>query len=414
MSGTAPRRPEAGEQLDALVRVTPPRAWVALAAVLVMLGAVLVWSWAGRVPTTVRGPGLLLAEGGLLHEAVTEGTGMVEVVLADLGTRVQAGQVIARITQPELQQQITLAGEVVAEREVDLQRIRGFADETLNRQRMAMAERRAAMGAIMTAAREREAQLARRLAETEALLAQGIATRPAALAARSAANQASQEVADARNTLAQLDLQLLELTGQGQQRVSDAERALADARRRVEELALRLERQREVRAPAAGRVTEIRAPRGATVRPGTVLLALEDGAERLELVLFIPPRDGRRVRPGMPVRVSPATARWEEFGAMLGEVSSVSEFPATREGMAAILRNDTLVQNFTRDGPAYLARVRLLPDTATVSGHRWTSARGAEAAVAAGTLADATVRVREQPPITLALPLLRELLGFDF
>jgi HlyD family secretion protein len=61
-----------------------------------------------------------------------------------------------------------------------------------------------------------------------------------------------------------------------------------------------------------------------------------------------------------------------------------------------------------------MARVALAPDPATVSGYRWSSARGGVVAVASGTFATADVRVLEQPPITLVLPLLREISGIDF
>lgn len=411
---TARERSAPAERLDAPVTLTPPHAWVALATILVLLGGVVAWSVLGSVPTAIRAQGILTAEGGLVQEAAAEGAGMVEAVLVRPGEVVERGQVIARITQPELAQSIAAAEEVVRERQADLERVRGFVEEQLRRQGRAIGERRGALDAILAAAREREAQLGRQLAAQEALLAQGVATRPATLAARAAANQASQDVADARNALAQLDIQLLDLTGQQEQRVSDAERALADARRRVQELALRLERQREVRAPAAGRVTEIRAPRGSTLRQGGTVLAIEDGASALELVAFVPPTEGRRVRPGMSVRISPAGVRWEEHGALVGTVLSVAEFPATREGLASILRNDVLVQDFTRTGAPYIARVRLEPDPASASGYRWTSARGAALGVASGTLASADIRLREQAPITLVLPLLRDISRIEF
>jgi HlyD family secretion protein len=400
--------------LGRLVRVTPPASWAALAAIAVILAAALAWSVLGSIPTVVQGQGLLLAQGGQVHEAVVEGAGTVEAVLVEVGQRVAQGDVLARVSLPELALSISGAREVVAERQAELDRVRAFSAQTLGRQRQAMTERRAALAGILAAAREREAQLARRLAEQEALLARGNTTRPVVLDVRTQLGIAAQEAAEARNQLAQLDLQLLDLTGQAEQRAAEAERLLAEARRRVESLEQRQSLQREIRAPASGRVTEIRSPRGAAVRAGEAILTLEDGAERLDVIVFLPPRDGRRVRPGMPVRVSPGTARWEEYGAMLGQVTAVSEFPATREGMMAILRNAELVASFNRNGAPYMARVALEADATTASGYRWSSARGATLAVASGTFATADVRVLEQAPITLVLPLLREISGIDF
>ncbi|MBX9594360.1 MAG: NHLP bacteriocin system secretion protein [Roseomonas sp.] len=400
--------------LHRLVRVTPASAWAALAAVTVILAAVLAWSILGSIPTVVKGQGLLLAEGGQVHEAVVEGSGAVEAVLVTVGSRVAQDEVVARVTLPELNLGIAAAREVAVERQADLQRVRAFSAQTLARQSRAMTERRAALAGILASALEREAQLTRRLAEQEDLLSRGNTTRPLVLQVRTQLNQTSQDVADARNQVAQLDLQLLDLSGQADQRNSEAERLLADARRQVEQLEQRLARQREVRAPAAGRVTEVRAPRGAAVRAGEAILTLEDGSDRLEVIAFLPPQQGRRVRAGMPVRVSPSTARWEEFGAMIGEVTAISEFPATREGMMSILRNGELVTSFSRDGAPYMARIALEPDAASLSGYRWSSARGSTVWVASGTLATTDVRVQEQAPITLVLPLLREISGIDF
>jgi HlyD family secretion protein len=402
------------QDLLKLVTVTRRGSWAALSAIIILVGAVLAWAILGSIPTVVTGQGLLLAQGGQVHEAVAEGPGTVAEVVAHTGRRVAQGEVVARIAMPELVLAIAAAREVVREGEANLDRVRRFSAETLDRQRSAMSDRRAALAGILAAAREREAQLGRRLAEQERLLIQGVTTRPVVLDARAQANLTSQAVADSLNQLAQLDLQLLELSGQMDQRKSDAERLLADGRRRVEDLEARHARQREVLAPAPGRVTEIRAPRGATIRAGEAILTLEDGAERLEVVLFLPPLDGRRARVGMPVRVSLGTARWEEYGAMLGHITTMSEFPATREGMMSVLRNSELVAQLSREGPPYQARVTLERDEATVSGYRWSSARGGVVPVASGTLATGGVRVIEQSPISLVLPLLRERSNIDF
>jgi HlyD family secretion protein len=61
-----------------------------------------------------------------------------------------------------------------------------------------------------------------------------------------------------------------------------------------------------------------------------------------------------------------------------------------------------------------MARIALEPDAGSLSGYRWSSSRGSTVRVASGTLATTDVRVLEQAPITLVLPLLREISGIDF
>ena len=53
------------EQLDQLLRITAPRRWVALVALLALVGAAIAWALIATVPTTQKGPGYLLPQGGL-------------------------------------------------------------------------------------------------------------------------------------------------------------------------------------------------------------------------------------------------------------------------------------------------------------------------------------------------------------
>jgi HlyD family secretion protein len=97
---------------------------------------------------------------------------------------------------------------------------------------------------------------------------------------------------------------------------------------------------------------------------------------------------------------------------MRAKVTSVSEFPSTQQAMLANLGNQDLVNSFTKmiDTPIEL-RVEILASDKTQSGFQWTSPAGPPGAVQAGTLCQAQITVRERPPISLVIPLLREKLG---
>ncbi len=82
----------------------------------------------------------------------------------------------------------------------------------------------------------------------------------------------------------------------------------------------RLAESARVTSPHAGRVLELFVDRGDVVSPGTPLFSLEVTSEELMAVLFVPASAGKRVRPGMRVRVSPSTVKREEYGSMLGRV----------------------------------------------------------------------------------------------
>ncbi|BAI74519.1 hypothetical protein AZL_a09880 (plasmid) [Azospirillum sp. B510] len=399
------------EQLDRLVSITQPSSWVALLAVVLLLAAAVVWSIVGSIPTYVNGPGLLINSGGRIYSTLSPGSGRLGALNARIGDMVQEGQVIARIVHDDLEQQHRNAEDTVAERRHEVDRQIAFAATEVEQKTAALGRRRKALATIREAARQREQALGRKLADEEALLTERVVTRQSVLQTRQAWNQASQEVAEIANQIAQLDNEELDLRFRADQRVRDAENALGEAERRLAQIGETRRMQTDIRAPASGRVNEIQANAGALVQHGENILSIETQGNGLQLLMFADQNQGDRLKPGMEVRISPANTQREEDGTLLGVVSFVSDFPMTPEGMRAILSNAELVRSFSRSGPPFLVRVDLATDPGTASGYRWSSSRGNRIALTSGTMATADVTVRRQAPITLAIPMLRQLTG---
>ena len=166
----------------------------------------------------------------------------------------------------------------------------------------------------------------------------------------------------------------------------------------------------------SGRVLEIRASVGEIVHAGRSLITIEPtGSEGLGLnaMIYVPVSQGKLLKPGMRLQVSPVSIRKEEFGVMVGIVSQVSKFPSTAAGMKRVLKNDLLVQQMLKQsGLAPIAvKAELIPDPRTVSGFRWTSKKGPPVVIGPGTPCAATIAVREARPIELVVPALRRILG---
>jgi multidrug efflux pump subunit AcrA (membrane-fusion protein) len=96
------------EQLDQLMQVTSPRAWLALATLGAILLAALLWSIFGSIPTKVEAQGILIRKGGL-HEIVALTPGRVTEMDVAAGDTVAEGEIVARLAQPELQAQLDAA-----------------------------------------------------------------------------------------------------------------------------------------------------------------------------------------------------------------------------------------------------------------------------------------------------------------
>ena len=84
------------DELDRLVTVTHPRAWLTLGAVVALIIAAVAWASIGRLATTVTGEGMLL-RGGHTLRVVTPSGGQLATLKVGLGTRVRAGQAVATV-----------------------------------------------------------------------------------------------------------------------------------------------------------------------------------------------------------------------------------------------------------------------------------------------------------------------------
>lgn len=401
------------EQLDRIITITSPRDWLAVATLVFFLAIAAAWSVYGSVPTIVQGSGILIATGGRVFDAFSSGDGVVSDILAKTGDVVAEGAVVARIGQSSLTLTLENARGVVNERRAQADgRKRQIEQFTASRQEN-LAARRRALEERMANGERRTAEVAARLVNEERLLEKRVITRQKVDESRLELATARETVLDAKSEMVKIDAEEISTRNADERDLQAAQDRLAEAERQVLELELQLRQREQVLSPAAGRVTEIKAAVGGRVVAGTPIVSIETGVTGLQLVVYLPPDQGKQVRPGMDVRISPSTVKREEHGTLIGSVLEVSEFPASAQAMQATLGNDFLVQRFSARGAPIAARVDLARDASTPSGYRWSGGAGPPTSISSGTIADAEVTVREVAPITFVIPLLRRATGMD-
>jgi multidrug efflux pump subunit AcrA (membrane-fusion protein) len=89
-------RLSSAEELDRVVRVSRPGTWIALAGLLLVVGAVVLWAILTSITTTVSGLGFVLPEGGLI-EASAPRSGIVQRLDVHPGHRVHGGDVVGEV-----------------------------------------------------------------------------------------------------------------------------------------------------------------------------------------------------------------------------------------------------------------------------------------------------------------------------
>ena len=398
------------EQLDQLMQVTSPRGWLALGAFGALLVTALAWAVLGSIPTDATGEGILLRQGGVSSLVAAE-AGQVEELLVSVGDVIAKGQVVGRVRQEELLRQIQDTRDKLVGVRSEYQELLGYAGEQERLRDRDLAQQRSNLEQAIRSL-QRETELARdRVAADRDLLKDGLVTKQTFLASEQRLNDAQDRLAGRRLELNGLELKRLESAQQVEQQLEARQKEIRGLELELRERQARLAETARVVSPRAGRVLEVLVDRGDVVSPGTAILNLEVVSQDLMAVLFVPASSGKRVRPGMRVRVSPGTVKREEYGSLLGRVAWAAEFPSTSRGMVRVLGNEALVEKLMKEGPPIQVNVALERDPSTPTGYRWSSSTGPSVEISSGTLASGSVVIRQERPIHLIIPKVREKLG---
>ena len=130
-------------------------------------------------------------------------------------------------------------------------------------------------------------------------------------------------------------------------------------------------------------------------------------ATELTHACFFAVGPGKKLHPGLEMRISPANVERPRFGSIVGKVTSVSVFPMTSEGVLNIVGNSKLAQTLLDEGGAIMVEAKLEKDPTNPTGFKWTS-KSPDIPMTAGTTTTCRVTVDKRSPISFILPLLRE------
>ena len=204
----------------------------------------------------------------------------------------------------------------------------------------------------------------------------------------------------------ELDQQQAETTSNNELQIQEIERTIA----RYEE---DLRTKSQIVSEYTGRIFEVTASAGQFVSSGQRLgtIETEDPNGKLLAVAYFQVSDGKKIEPGMEVRITPATIERERYGSIVGKVVSVSPFPVTTEAVANVVGNAEVAQILSAGGSKIELFAELAPDSSTATGYQWTSGRGPDIKITAGTTGAIRATVEHRRPIALVLPILRRWTG---
>lgn len=397
------------DQLDQMIRVTSWQRWIALLAAMMILGTAVAWGFKGRLPTKAEGKAVVVRAGSLLTVS-TLSQGQVVRMLVKNGDHVEPGQLIAEVGQPEISNRITAARAQLADAEKQGQRQTEATAASLKLELDSSAKQRAAILQQIDATQQQIVDVAEQIPGYEDLLAKGLVTRQQLLGLKEKKASLASNVTSLRSQLAQLAAGDFKVQNSGKQTELQLENQLADLRRNVRLLEGQMSLNSEVRSPYAGQVIQVQTQQGALLASGASILTLQPDVKELEVVAFISALKAKEVKPGMEAQVILASVRPEEFGFIKGQVSKVAEYPSSDADLMRVFQNNALASAMA-GGPLHEVRVLLKKSAATTSGYEWSSKNGAPVSVTPATICTVSVITREQAPVTLVLPAMKQFVG---
>ncbi|MBR4454967.1 MAG: NHLP bacteriocin system secretion protein [Solobacterium sp.] len=170
----------------------------------------------------------------------------------------------------------------------------------------------------------------------------------------------------------------------------------------------------DIRSAVDGEIYDISLyPGEAVARGGKVATLLTAGGKGNTVVCYVSVDDIKKIHEGMEAYVYPSTVKQEEYGHIEGVVTELSSHVASEDGMLKQLGSESLVTDFSKNGPVVEVRCSLAEDENTVSGYRWSSNRGDAIALESGTMIFAKIITENKSPIDLFIPYMREKLSME-
>ena len=420
------------EQLDSALHVISLPSWVLLAVVFLTIAAFGVFSFLYEAPLKVEGRGILLTksvdEDDPLFQVTAPAAGRLSKVEVKIGEVVEPGATLGLIDQRELHDQIAEEEAEVSRLREEDQKLTELDDEAAKKKGQALARLELTLKRNLTLDQER-LKVNRQISEMDSRLKKlGYLNIIDALKTRADADLVESGIGTNEAKLQELYFDRVD--DETKRRGERLKRELGIRAAETKLVLLEERFQRDTRIispfPIKGTVVDLMITPHALVEKGApvaLLRPMSRSDRPLEAIVFVPAGMGKRVLLTHKVEISPDTVRRHEHGYINGVVTSVSEIPATEMAMLAELKHKTLVSSFLErySGQVLLCiHVELLNNPLSPGKESaqfknrlmWSSASGSKQDVSNGTLCGAEIVVAKRPLIALALPWVKEMLGF--
>lgn len=468
---TALDRLASPERLDQLLHVVNHRNWLPLFTLGLITLSFTTWSILGRIPVIIEGRGILIYP----HKVIplqAKNSGQLLALNIKIGDTIKKGQTIAKIDQSENQKQLNQLTLKLSEILQQNQSIGSSQEErTLQAKNSIQQQRQYLQQSIVelqslnpqlkdktnTFIQQQRQSTQKNLAEAQALapvfkermktlekaLQQKIVTSDIVAEAQQKYVQNQEKITEQQSKLKEQDVKATEqekvysenltkidsfqaqlkeldsksaiLAQQNVESTTNRQKEIQEVKRSIAKLQAQLENNGQIISQRTGRILEISVIPGQFISAGTRLgiIGEETSTNKMLGITYFPIAEGKKIKPGMSLNITPQTVKQQRFGGILGKIVSVSSYPISKEAAISEIGNTEVVESFfgkQKDGLIQVT-AELTPDPSTFSGYQWSMSQGPQTKLTSGTTTLVRVKVEDRTPIGFIMPMLREQSG---
>ncbi len=402
------------EQLDLLVRQVSLRGWIALMAFGLIIVSTVLWGIFGSIPTKVSGTGIIMKTAGVASVYSTT-SGMIEKLNVKKSDFIKKDDLIAIVSHPDKKLQIQSKLKALEELNAKYKKMQNESNENLQLSLKTIKNSDTEAKNQIKYLNIKLKNLQETLSAQQTVYDKGLITKQTMLQTKDSINQTQNDIQKAKNQIITNKKNSLDKKQGLKEKLRQQKDEVTKATAQLELLKNELVLVSEIRSTHDGKIFGISISVGSVINAGTSIVEVEKVGRdnELQAVVFISAMEGKLVKKDFDANISPSTVKKEEFGFIKAKVDFVDEYPASKEEVMNILNNDELVSIFTKDGPPIIVNAILNKDAKTYSGFQWSSPKGPDIHITAGTMVSVEVTVRKQAPITLVIPILKKSLGLD-
>ncbi len=408
------KRLSSPEQLDIMVKITSPLGWLSMLSIGFLIIIAILWGVYGSIPTKVKGMGILMRSS--IFSINAENSGKIEDIYVAPGSIVQEGEIIGRISQPDIINQIKIKKNNLAQLKQKYYIFKQTTQNDIKLKEKLYNKQKQNLLTLINQCKIKIKWLKNRLSDQNFLYKKGLITINKVLETKAKIFELKNSIKKYKNQIRELDIKMQDIINKFKNNCLVYEDKIDNLEKNIAILEENFNNNTRIITPYKGRVVEILVEKDQTISRGEKILTMQllNDTRNLKGIIYVSSINAQKIKTGMKVEVSPTIVKQEEYGFMLGIVSNVSSFPSSPQGMMKILQNQNLVKTFARNGAPTEVQVIMIPSEKTYSGYKWSSKKGPPIKIYSGTFCFATIITKEQAPITLVIPFLKKFfLGTD-